>query len=78
MGLRVYLSDFEQGKHAYESGRSIGGVFTCAPCAIWLRQLHELVRTCNTEFTMSMSFARYVATVMGMSGGNGGLHIPNG
>ena len=41
-------------------------------------QLHAHVRTYNTEFTMSMSFARYVATVMGMSGGNGGLHIPNG
>ena len=77
MGLKADLSDFEQGKYAYESGRSIGGVYSCTPCAIWLPQLHALIRTCDTEFTMSMYFARYVATVIGMSGGNGGLHIPN-
>ena len=56
IGLRVDRSNFEQGKHAYESGRSIGGVYTCKTCAIWLSQSHELVRACHTEFTVSMSF----------------------
>ena len=60
MGLKADLSDSEQGTYAYESGRSIGGVYSCTPCAIWLPQLHALIRTCNTEFTMSMYFARYV------------------
>jgi len=55
MWLRVDLSDFEQGKHAYESGRSSGGVCSCTPCAMRLPQLHELVRTCDMEFTASMS-----------------------
>ena len=55
MGLKADLSDFEQGKHAYESGRSIGGVYTCKTCAIWLSQSHELVRACHTEFTVSAS-----------------------
>jgi hypothetical protein len=27
MGLKADLSDFEQSKYAYESGRSIGGVY---------------------------------------------------
>jgi hypothetical protein len=77
LGLKADLSDFEQGTYAYGSGRSIGGVYSCTPRSIWLPQLHALIRTCDTEFTMSMYFARYVATVIGMSGGNGGLHIPN-
>ncbi len=77
LGLKADLSDFEQGTNAYGSGRSIGGVYSCTPRSIWLPQLHTLVCTCDTEFTMSMYFARYVATVIGMSGGNGGLHIPN-
>ncbi len=59
-----------RGKYAYESGRSIGGVYSCTTCAIWLPQLHALVRTCDTEFTMSKYFARYVATITGMSGEN--------
>jgi hypothetical protein len=57
---------------------------SCTPCAIWLPPAPcgpaaALVRTCvtSTEFTMSMYFARYVATVIGMRGGNGGLHIPS-
>lgn len=77
LGLKADLSDFEQGTYAYGSGRSIGGVYSCTPRSIWLPQLHALIRTWDTEFTMSMYFARYVATVIGMSGGNGGLHIPN-
>ncbi len=77
LGLKADLSDFEQGTYAYGSGRSIGGVYSCTPRSIWLPQLHALIRTCDTEFTMSMYFARYVATVIGMNGANGGIHIQN-
>jgi hypothetical protein len=77
MGLKADLSVFEQGTYAYGSGRSIGGVYSCTPRSIWLPQLHALIRTCDTEFTMSMYFARYVATVIGMNGANGGIHIQN-
>jgi len=77
MVLKADLSVFEQGTYAYGSGRSIGGVYSCTPRSIWLPQLHALIRTCDTEFTMSMYFARYVATVIGMNGANGGIHIQN-
>jgi hypothetical protein len=34
-----------------ESGRSIGGVYICMPCAVWIPPVHELVRLCDTKFT---------------------------